>query len=109
MPNWAGSDRRSRLPDNWAVLRLRILRRDGHRCTAEDLDGVRCPERATDVDHVRPGDDHRDTNLTSLCSHHHAVKSSREGAQALAAKKRRNAAKFDRRETHPALLSKPRG
>lgn len=104
MPNWANSDRRSRLPADWPRIRARVLRRDGHRCTHRDENGIQCVRPATDVDHIRRGDDHTEANLRSLCSEHHRVKSSREGGQALAAQRRRNAAKFRRTEDHPGLL-----
>lgn len=104
MAGWAGSDRRSRLPDNWPRLRNRILKRDGHRCTHTDDKGVRCPEDATDVDHIIPNDDHSESNLTSLCSWHHGKKSGREGGAARAKVMKRNRAKFTRVERHPGLL-----
>lgn len=104
MPQWEGSDRRQRLPANWPTLRRRVLRRDGGRCTALDRAGARCAEPATDVDHIVAGDDHREANLTSLCGWHHQRKSSREGAAALAAKRRRIAKRFQRTEAHPGLL-----
>lgn len=104
MPQWQGSDRRSRLPDNWSQIRRRILARDGYRCTAYQADDTRCPEPATDVDHVRRGDDHRETNLTSLCGWHHREKSSREGAEAAAVKRRRAHYKFRRVEKHPGEI-----
>ena len=103
MPNWNGSDRRKRLPANWEVIRRRILRRDGHQCTHIDETGKRCTERATDVDHITPGDDHRDENLQSLCGYHHRKKSGAEGAQAVAANRRRADARFRRQEAHPGI------
>lgn len=104
MPGWQGSDRRERLPDDWAKTRKRILRRDGFRCTARDERGFRCDEAATDVDHIIPGDDHRDENLTSLCGWHHAKKTGAEGARAKAKARARHANKFKRVETHPGLI-----
>lgn len=101
---WSTSDRRGRLPDNWPQLRSRILQRDGYRCTARDQYGARCAEAATDVDHISPGDDHREANLQSLCGWHHRVKSSREGAAASAAVRRRHMRRFRRTEEHPGLL-----
>lgn len=80
---WEGSTRRSRLPPDWPATRLRILERDSHRCTWIE-NGKRCTERATDVDHRVPGDDHSDRNLRSLCPWHHRRKSSAEGAAARA-------------------------
>ncbi|WP_438470768.1 HNH endonuclease [Streptomyces asiaticus] len=104
MPNWEGSDRRSRLPTDWTKIRLRVLRRDGGQCTALTEAGARCVSDATDVDHVIPGDDHSEANLTSLCSWHHARKSSREGAAARNRKKRAIERRFLRTEAHPGLL-----
>lgn len=103
MPNWNGSNRRERLPADWPRIRLRVLRRDGHRCTHTLNDGVRCGLPATDVDHVRPGDDHSESNLTSLCESHHQTKSGREGAAAMHAKRRQIEKKFRRTESHPGL------
>lgn len=105
MPNWEGSDRRDRLPPDWNTrIRPRILRRDGHRCTARHTGGAHCPEPATDVDHIIPGDDHRDENLTSLCQWHHQRKSSREGAAARAAQWRRHNRRYRRTEGHPGIV-----
>ncbi|WJN62543.1 HNH endonuclease [Streptomyces phage phiScoe1] len=104
MPNWEGSDRRSRLPADWPKIRLRVLRRDAGQCTALNQAGERCGEVATDVDHIRPGDDHSMENLRSLCSWHHRKKSGAEGAAAKAARRRAMAKRFDRREQHPGLL-----
>lgn len=104
MSGWQGSDRRERLPANWPAIRKRILRRDGHRCTARDQDGDRCPEAATDVDHVRRGDIHEDWNLTSLCEWHHDRKSATEGATAAAIQRAARRKKYRRTETHPGFL-----
>lgn len=102
--SWATSDRRSRLPANWPSIVKRIKRRDNNQCTEKLVDGRRCPEVGTDVDHIIAGDDHSDANLTLLCSWHHDRKSSREGGIAAAKKKRFQAAKFRRDEAHPGLL-----
>ncbi len=104
MPNWSGSDRRSRLPKDWPKIRLRVLRRDGGQCTALTEAGERCVSTATDVDHIRPGDDHSMENLRSLCSWHHRQKSSREGAAAAHARRRAIEQRFRRDEAHPGLL-----
>src|SRR5690606_36978542 len=56
--NWNTSDRRSRLPSNWSSLRQQVLARDGGRCRFLFPNGGRCPESATDVDHIKRGDDH---------------------------------------------------
>lgn len=87
MSGWDGSTRRERLPADWPERRLYVLRRDGYRCTALRRDNTRCPVRATDVDHIRPGDNHDSANLTSLCRWHHARKSAAEGGRAAAARR----------------------
>jgi 5-methylcytosine-specific restriction protein A len=106
--NWEGSDRRSRLPHNWVIIRRRVLRRDGHQCTVLDQNGVRCPELAEEVDHVVRGDDHSMENLRAICSWHHRKKSSIEGGQARQAqwKKQREEInnRFRRDEQHPGML-----
>lgn len=83
--SWNTSDRKKRLPDNWSTLRLQILRRDGWKCQIR-YDG--CSGAATDVDHIRRGDDHRLTNLRAACARCHARKSSLEGHAARAARKK---------------------
>ena len=103
MAQWRGSTRLDRLPDDWKARRRRVLLGDGYRCTWRH-DGVRCEELATDVDHIRPGDDHDDSNLRSLCDWHHLKKSSGEGGAARAAARRRVNRRFRRSEPHPGLL-----
>lgn len=103
---WSSSQRRQQLPPEWPIIRVRVLKRDGHRCV-ELVDGKRCTAPATDVDHIRPGNDHRDSNLRSLCSWHHNQKSSREGAAA--AKKARDEIKQRfRRQEEPIPAFVPR-
>ncbi|MFI5840559.1 HNH endonuclease [Catenuloplanes sp. NPDC051500] len=102
---WEGSDRRDRLPADWPVIQRRILRRDGHRCTVIRSDGRRCRDKATEVDHIKRGDDHADDNLRAICTWHHARKSAREGGQAAAQKRREAANRFRRAEAHPGLLA----
>lgn len=75
MSAWEGSTRRSRLPPDWPVRRARVLRRDPV-CTSCRL------APSTDVDHIRPGDDHGLDNLTGLCTECHGHKSGHEGAAA---------------------------
>ena len=93
---WASSDRRSRLPSNWAELRVIVLRLCGRRCEWVE-DGWRCAARATEVDHKRPGDDHSLDNLQGLCHVHHTAKTQREAAEA------RRRRRYRPRETHPAF------
>lgn len=101
---WERSDRRQELPPDWPTTRRRIFHRDGYRCTWRDIYGKRCEEPATDVDHIKRGNDHRDSNLRSLCGWHHDKKSAAEGGQAAAAVRRQHDKKFRRTETHPGLL-----
>ena len=104
MAGWKGSDRLSRLPADWPKIRNKVKKRDGYRCTHINERGERCIEDATDVDHIRPGDDHSLDNLRSLCSWHHLKKSGSEGAAARAAVLKRNSMKFKRVEKHPGLM-----
>lgn len=70
--------------------------------------GNRCPELATEVDHVQRGDDHSEANLRSICEYHHRKKSSIEGGQARMEQWKKQRAEIDRRfrrdEQHPGLL-----
>lgn len=101
---WETSDRRSRLPSDWAATVRRILNRDGQRCRFLFPNGGRCPAREDlQVDHIMPGDDHRDDNLQTLCARHHSMKSAKEGVAARAARKASNK-KFRRVEQHPGRL-----
>ncbi|TCC19953.1 HNH endonuclease [Kribbella sindirgiensis] len=105
MPGWNGSNRRDRLPANWNKIRERILRRDNYECQQENPYGAKeCPEPATDVDHIIPGDDHSDVNLQSLCDWHHKQKSGAEGAAAARARRQKIDRKFRRTEEHPGLM-----
>lgn len=81
---WSGSTRRDRLPADWSSRRAHVLERDGFRCRALLPDGRRCPNDATDVDHILPNDDDSYSNLQSLCDPHHRAKSSAEGGRASA-------------------------
>lgn len=78
-----GSWRARPLPPNWPALRLACLTRDGFRCTEMIRTGMgplRCPDEATDADHLdRNGPDEL-WNLGAKCRDHHATKSGREGA-----------------------------
>lgn len=72
--NFKGSTRRLRLPSNWNSLRTKVLRRDNYRCQYPD-----CSLTARDIDHIEPNDNHNLSNLQSLCSYHHKLKTSLEG------------------------------
>lgn len=93
---WVGSDRRTRLPVDWARrIRPMVLRRDNFQCTRVEH-GQRCPEVATDVDHIdRHGPNTLD-NLASLCAPHHRRKTAQEGNRARTRRQRAP-------EPHPGL------
>lgn len=96
---WESSDRKSELPQDWALRRMRVLRRDSYRCQARDSTGRACGEWANQCDHIEPGNNHDLDNLQALCAWHHARKSSREGVAA-----RRPRARQSREpEPHPAF------
>lgn len=90
------SARKDRLPADWPTRRQRILRRDRYKCQ-EIIDGRRHLAPAREVDHIVPGDDHRDENLRAICTACHRKKSSAEG---VAAQRRRKAEP----EPHPGLI-----
>jgi 5-methylcytosine-specific restriction protein A len=96
----AFSRRHAPLPPGWYKTRLRILKRDGYRCTwiRQDSTGGRCPERATHCDHVDPLGPETDDNLRALCEYHHKIKSSGEGGRAV----HKNAAKTKKK--HPGQI-----
>lgn len=94
---WEGSTRRDRLPPGWSTRTVpRILQRDGRRCQLA-YDG--CTGEATEVDHITPGDDHRDENLQAVCSWCHSRKTAAEGNAARTRYSRRRPP-----ERHPGLL-----
>lgn len=102
--SWENSNRKSRLPSNWKMLRLHVLKRDDYKCQETDH-GKRCTDVATEVDHIVAGDNHRPENLRALCRRHHSKKSALEGAVAAKAARERKHNKLRRKEeTHPSLL-----
>ena len=101
---WEGSNRKRRLPSNWSMLRVHVLKRDGYRCQFRDAGGF-CVRAATEVDHIHRGDDHSPSNLQALCSYHHGKKSAQEGSDAARIARRKKASKFRRtEEKHPSLM-----
>jgi 5-methylcytosine-specific restriction enzyme A len=88
-PAWSGSDRRDRLPADWAERRGAVLARDGGRCRIA-LPG--CIGTAVEVDHIVPGDDHELINLRAACVPCHRIKSASEGGAASAVSRRTGAA-----------------
>lgn len=79
--SWKSVERKAELPANWKALRLEVLERDQYRCQWLE-DGKRCNAEANNVDHIKRGNDHRKSNLQSLCPKHHGRKTSREGKEA---------------------------
>lgn len=75
--SWYTSDRRSRLPRDWDRIRTRVLSRAAYQCQAIEHD-PRCDGRATDVDHIRPGDNHSLDNLQALSAVCHRAKTAHE-------------------------------
>ena len=92
---WEGSDRRARLPANWATEIVPVVL-DGRPCQIRWDEG--CEVVATEVDHIQRGDDHRLSNLQPACTWCHARKSSAEGHAA-----RRYYSAKRRPERHPGL------
>lgn len=102
---WETSDRRRFLPKDWDRLRAQRFEMDGHRCTFRDPDTrERCSAEAEECDHIGARTDHRLHMLRSLCSYHHAKKSSSEGRAALDAKRAIIDQRFRRTEPHPGDL-----
>lgn len=98
---WATSDRKSRLPSNWKALRAAVMDRCGGRCEYLKKDGSRCRDKAVDVDHEIPNDDHSMSNLRGICDWHHKRKSAMEG---VAARRELNAILYRKPETHPGYV-----
>jgi len=87
---WSGNsatDRASELPDDWPAIRRAVLDRDGGQCVWKLPSGARCPNEATDVDHIGSRHVHEKWNLRSLCSGHHAKRTASQGAQEAAARR----------------------
>jgi 5-methylcytosine-specific restriction protein A len=103
LPQWKGSNRKSRLPADWERLRRVVLKRCDGRCQWVE-DNRRCRFPATDVDHIKPGDDHDLLNLQGLCGKPHLTKTARETNAARAERK-----KLERRpeEPQPGLIEGP--
>ena len=100
---WSDSDRSSRLPPDWEKRRKVVLKRDAYQCQGSDtVGGRKCLEPATEVDHMKRGDDHDLLNLQSLCHRHHNLKTQREAAEARALNRERVSSSYRRRDVpHP--------
>ena len=94
------STRKETLPADWNHRRLATLRRDGHQCQHVRYDtGRKCGKHANQVDHVDDRDDHRLSNMQSLCEWHHQQKSSSQGGTAAAARR-----KQPQKQKHPGII-----
>ncbi len=78
---WEGSDRRSRLPADWLIVRAKVLKRDRRMCQVSE-EGRRCGRYANEVDHIVNNDDHSMANLQAICRYHHGIKTALEGNRA---------------------------
>lgn len=75
--SWESSDRRKRLPKDWPARVAHVLARDRRICHVCGLPG------ADQVDHVRNGDDHSESNLAAIHDNPcHRHKSALEGVAA---------------------------
>lgn len=113
---WTTSNRRQRLPTNWNKLRKQVLAKANYKCAGLDpvvtpppssMEGQRggrrwhhpaCDMRATDIDHINAGDDHKPSNLQALSHACHTAKTTHENA---AAKARIRATATRERPPHP--------
>lgn len=95
---WSSSSRRQELPPNWEEIRQEVLDDANGVC---EIRGPRCKGWATDVDHIRRGNDHRRSNLQAACGPCHLQKSSAEGVAQRAKKRAMRRRPQDR---HPGSL-----
>ena len=77
---WYGSDRRARLPRDWAAIRAMVRDRAHNHCQAR-VHSALCNGIGDDCDHIVPGDDHSLANLQWLNHNCHKLKTSRESAE----------------------------
>lgn len=76
---WATSDRRERLPANWAAIR-RQVKANAHGLCQATTHANACDGVGSDADHITAGDDHDVHNLQWLSSPCHDAKTARESA-----------------------------
>lgn len=97
---WSSSDRRSRLPKDWAKRRQECKRRAKGRCQAEPH-APGCNGIGTECDHIIANDDHTPSNLQWLSEPCHKAKTTTDNAKA---KANRSALRKRPAERHPGLL-----
>lgn len=98
---WETSDRRERLPADWADRVKQVWKRDKGQCTWKLPSGARCPRRGSDVDHRKNDDNHDLRNLQLLCRHHHDKKTQSE---AWFGRAKRKKATTRPPEAHPGII-----
>lgn len=100
---WQGSTRRESLDKEFFRNRSAVLRDAGYRCQIGTV-GV-CTGHANQADHIGDRLDHRRENLRAACPECHQDRSSRQGGQAAAERRRaRIAARKRPTERHPGQL-----
>lgn len=72
-PQWAGTNRKARLPADWEQKRQATAMIANGQCQWM-INGQRCTTPGTDCDHIIEGDDHAQHNLQWLCGPHHRQK-----------------------------------
>lgn len=97
---WSTSNRRQRLPKDWPTIRARVIA-DAHGQCQASQHAPDCDHRATDVDHIIPGDNHTRANLQALSAACHRAKTAHESAQR---NQQRAAMRRRPTETHPGAL-----
>ena len=70
---WESSNRRARLPRDWAKRRELVKQRANGKCEAKQHE-PECDGYGTDCDHIRQGDDHSLANLQWLSGPCHKAK-----------------------------------
>lgn len=79
---WYNSNRRQRLPKDWASRVARVKERAAGVCEANLPSGKRCGRQGRDVDHKIRNDNHDLSNLQLLCGFHHDLKTQGEARAA---------------------------
>lgn len=100
---WQGSTRRASLGREFFRNRAAVLRDAGYQCAIRTPDV--CTGHANQADHIGDRLDHRRENLRAACPECHAHRSSQQGGQASAERRRaRVRARTRPVEPHPGQL-----